>query len=424
MSAIMPANTTIEGICNIKTFRNVLAIIGWIVVLAVFSVAMLGGGGLVDPTANLLLNAGCSFLFGIPFFLTGIIVYSKFRNTQISISDNEITGYTGGNTVSIPVDSVTGVQFVGFNGIKILAGRRSYVFRFINNRDKISDAIREIASSVVFTRQEHTFAWVVAYIVFAVVYIITLLFSLAASFDTKLIDEVNLERSSFFAEGETCCIDGCSNEADVSYSYQISSKSKRHKNLTFANTINYQVYSSSSYAYVYDKQTHKDEYILITPQENGDYHASLEEEWYTTTTKQQDGVKYWTALRGYYCSEHGEDAATIMEQEIKDSISGTFFYIWFKTLFPMNLIVLTLLLFGLRGYMYDTRDAAVSLASVFLTGFGTIVGLILAVIGNAADVDFLSVFGNVIMLILAFRLGYSAGGFLSAYPKSKYSEST
>ena len=178
----------------------------------------------------------------------------------------------------------------------------------------------------------------------AAVYIGTLVIALVVGVvDQGKIEELHdhSEYYSTFNDRHQCQMPGCGDTSDTYLACSVSAQYRRFANLRIPNKANFAVKTGEQQITDTVKVRDSEKYISIRPQSDGSFRASVEEEEYTYDMDGKTYTHYYTGMYGYYCDQHKDEAKEIMLDELETGIKSTLVYVWGKTLFPGNLVILT-----------------------------------------------------------------------------------
>ena len=178
----------------------------------------------------------------------------------------------------------------------------------------------------------------------AAVYIGTLVIAFVVGVvDKGRIEDLheNPEYYSAFDDRYQCQMPGCGDTSDTYLACSVSAQFRRFANLRIPNKANFTVETGEREITSTVKVRDSEEYISIRPQSDGSFRASVEEKEYTYDMDGKTYTHYYTGMSGYYCSQHKDEAKEIMLEELETGIKSTWAYVWGKTLFPGNLVILT-----------------------------------------------------------------------------------
>jgi len=202
--------------------------------------------------------------------------------------------------------------------------------------------------------------------IYAVLLIVTFLCAFLRLYDYGLIEDIErieAESNTY----ETCCMPGCTNKSTVAYRHKVESAAKRHESISIPNKANCRIFSGINN---YEKKGtyHEDEeYIIITPDGNGNYVGAVEEVEIEHTIVTDTYVKHYFMIKGEYCDEHAEEALAIIKDELKAAVCSNLLAFWGITVFPENVVVMSVIFF-LCFYIIDRKQRLLYLTAEYDKG--------------------------------------------------------
>ncbi|MBO5892567.1 MAG: hypothetical protein J6Q30_07660 [Oscillospiraceae bacterium] len=177
----------------------------------------------------------------------------------------------------------------------------------------------------------------------ATIYIGTLIMAMIVSLvDCKKMEDLHEDSyAGYYKEKKQCQMPGCNNFESYLIVKRVQTQYRRHANLNLPNKANFVIETGKTEHVTTKEITHKDKYFSIQPQADGSFRASIEEDRYSYDVEDKKFTHFFTEAYGYYCAQHENEAEEIIIGEFETAIKSKWVYVWGKTLFPVNLIIVT-----------------------------------------------------------------------------------
>lgn len=161
--------------------------------------------------------------------------------------------------------------------------------------------------------------------------------------------EDGIHCSDYSYSDQSCQMPGCNAIGDAIVTAKFTNTVQSLGFPKIENKANFSVVTETATRRNEEKVSYTEKNLYLRPQSDGSYRASLEDDIKTVTSYGDKYTVYRTTAEGYYCKLHKDTAIETVKAEFSAVMTANWIYIWGRTLFPGNLVVLTLILSFLSG---------------------------------------------------------------------------